>query len=408
MASNPRTRSRGGFSQVVAEQTIVCYQAAPTTTYTYASVGTKEEMSDFVTKPFVKGLTWVNTPMSRTQITLSATPGTTAGTCSWPPQPGDQTSWSGSYYMADQSGQFHTDMLNSPLFDYHTLNQEAATKALAGVVRPEVSGMVALKELNSTIAGLTHPLTGLLNFLNGALKTRSRKSARGKRRAAAAAAKGAADQHLSVIFGAMPFINDCQAILKALGDGPKIDFEPQTSRGSSEDFATTSRTITLSTTDESVSLTHRRDVIARAYIIYVHEFETFAHRMGISLEEIPRATWQALPYSFVVDWALGVSSFLGAISPKSGVKVMAQGLVDRIIDTHLAASQGVDTASGPWSWYYRGANQARVVVTTNRVPANLSDFAFLTVKHKRESLLDLFKVTALLSLVTQRAAQLAS
>lgn len=406
MPSTQRSRNRGGFSEAVASITVNCYEAPPYQNHTRAENGTTEEMVDYVSRPFKPGVTWMNNPMSKVQITKTASPGTSVGQSGWPPKVGDPISWSGEYYGPDFSGDFHQDMLDGSLFDYSALNQQAATQALSKVSKPEVYGAVALKELKKTIDGLIHPLTSLSKFLQASINLKRGKSVRRKKGAARDLSAAAADQHLAVIFGAMPFINDCQAILKALEDGPKVHLDPIKVRGQASDSSESTRIVTVSG-GEHYTLKYRRDVVATAYLIYKVEFEAFTNRMGLSLEEIPRAVWQTLPYSFLVDWAFGVGAYLGAITPRTGVTILAQGLKDTIVDTHSAEMPYASFTEAPaWTWRKGGAAQTRVVVTTNRVPADLMDYAAITRLRSRESKLDLFRVTALLSLITQRAAKL--
>lgn len=402
MPSSTRTRTSGGYQLSTALVTNVHYQAASQLVTSTAEVGTREEMTDVVVRPFQPGKTWVTNPMSKQSITKTATPCITIGSCSWPPQKGDVTGWSGQKYAPSLEGKFHEHMLASDLYDYHHLNQQAATAALSGVRKPAVYGMVAVKELRSTLHTLVNPVNSIISFLRR--KTRGELIREGRKMRTKLKLKenasDAANAHLAVIFGVMPFVNDVQAILKALEDGPLVMEPPTTSRGQASQSSSRSESFTGS--DATYEITSTRDVVARAWITYQVDTITFAERMGFSTREIPRAIWQSLPFSFLIDWAFGVSSFIGSMQPQTGITVLSQGLSDTIIDTHLAERQNVSGSSGPWTWTESGGNEARVVVTKTRTPTKLQDFRALTIKHSREDL-GVFKVTALLSLLIQRA-----
>lgn len=100
------------------------------------------------------------------------------------------------------------------------------------------------------------------------------------------------------------------------------------------------------------TLTHK--VSAVAYVKYqvIDEsgFMNRAHEFGIF--DIPLATWELVPFSFVVDWFVPIGTWLQAVQPKFGVKVLDSGItvkhskdVTRTLSGYAPSGSGV----GQWS-----------------------------------------------------------
>ena len=410
----PRYRQRGGFTNNTATATVFFKNAPSQLQVTSYSTGNYEEMRDVVIKPFIPGRTISNNPMTGEVRTRNYTPATWSQTSLNPnPLNGSAVSASGQVAKYDYSAEFSSDMRNSSLFDYHRLNVLAATKAYANVKQPEVDGTVALLELRKTVEGLLNPLASVKQFLFGYRSKRRphKNQERNAKRVAGnvrTAAKAASEQHLAIIFGIMPFVSDVNKTLKALRE-----FNPSperyTARGSSSDVAHQSRYLQQNEPANNnlvggATITHTRTVTSRAYVLY--EFETLLEtQLGISLDEVPRALWKTLTMSFLIDWFVNVSDFVASMTPKVGVKVLAEGLSVSIIDAHLAtyASTLSGTAPGGWTGYYRDLSQSLVVATKIRQPGSLAGYRGISLKQNmHKEILDTFKVTASLSLIIQK------
>jgi hypothetical protein len=61
-------------------------------------------------------------------------------------------------------------------------------------------------------------------------------------------------------------------------------------------------------------------------------YDTF----GVHLNKLPAALWEAVPGSFIADWVVNIGSFLEAITPKAGTKVLGSCTV--VKDTHNTSS----------------------------------------------------------------------
>lgn len=435
MSTQYRLRTSGGYTPVVLTGTINRFQAS---SYPYPnpgtySSGTRAEMVDFVTKPFVKGKTWANNPMVRTETTYSVTPGMMYGSTTNTPLPGDVVSWQ-TQYAGEFDGDFLEMRRTGPLYDFSDLNTEAATKALSRIRAPEVNGLVSLGELRETLSYIRNPFAGAVKVLEAVTPSARRKASFDSLRTAIANARSdsrreryesalvrlkllqakrgltaAADAHLSVIFGAMPLIDDVKGLLKVLRDGGiEFHLSPITARGAASSSATTTKTVMIGGW-VPWTLSYTRTVSSRAYSVYVERqgFTTMNSRLGFDPSLIPLAVWQLTPYSFIADWGLNVSNYLSSLRPKTGIDVKAEGLVVTIVDAWIATSSSASYSSGGWNYTCTPASRARVDRRNERVPAHLGDYSGIVLKASAKDLLeDLYKVSASISLLTQKLSRL--
>jgi hypothetical protein len=70
-----------------------------------------------------------------------------------------------------------------------------------------------------------------------------------------------------------------------------------------------------------------QQVNVRCGILY--ELDLDRSTFGFSLDEIPNAGWELLPFSFVADWFLNLGSWVSAVSPKIGVRKLGEWTVVR-------------------------------------------------------------------------------
>lgn len=101
-------------------------------------------------------------------------------------------------------------------------------------------------------------------------------------------------------------------------------------------------------------LTHKVD--AHAYAKYqVSRQSGIVNRLReFGLFDVPLATWELVPFSFVVDWFVPIGDYLAAVQPKIGVKVLDSGytvhttkVVKRTLTGYTPSSTGVDSWPSP-------------------------------------------------------------
>lgn len=116
------------------------------------------------------------------------------------------------------------------------------------------------------------------------------------------------------------------------------------------------------------------DASYRAGIILSGQSISNTHRFGLDLASLPAAIWDAIPYSFVVDWFLGVTTWLSGFAPGDR-KQYASWCVERVKQRtvwsatysggSIASGTGVDAKA-----YTRTSGQSSLiedVVLVNRI-----------------------------------------
>lgn len=412
MSAETRYRESGGFTPLYSLATTRLGNGTVSGNMVqsqYNANGTKRTMRDVVTTPFRAGRVITNSPMEQTIETRTSSLLVGSQTHS---NPGATSAASivGSYSLGSYDSTF--DTYNAGLSSAReSLIQQACTQALANVHKPEVFGLVALKEMRETVKGLIRPLTGALNFLARNAPGR-RVGKRLTTKNVRWSAKQIADQHLSIVFGLMPFISDVQGTLKAL-ESVDVLSRRYTARGygsatDSNVMQSTSIAYEDASTRETVVRTYENKVTVtvRAYQLYEAQLKLDA-LMGLRPQDVPLAIWQTATLSFVADWFVNVGQFISALTPREGVSYLASGYV---IDTVYANSVMVkDTivrkgSAHGWTGGWSGT-QARVIQTKSRVPESLfGNVAIVWKRNAHRDMLSTGQVMSLLSLITQKLA----
>lgn len=81
------------------------------------------------------------------------------------------------------------------------------------------------------------------------------------------------------------------------------------------------------TWSSKVTLTHKVEVKAYAKYQVSRESGLLNRMNDFGAFDIPRAAWELVPFSFVVDWFVPIGDWLAAVQPKIGVKVISSGVV---------------------------------------------------------------------------------
>jgi len=427
MSTSKRHRESGGFVPVQAVYVNVYNNGTPAQTVVQSiqSQGTLRTCDDVVTRPFIPGKTIANNPLATSSVTRSTS--NTVGNYVVVGGFVGHVGQSGEFACPSYDLKFDELIASSSLFNYSHLVSLASTSALSGIKKPNTSGMVAIKELKETINSILHPVDGALNWLKrnainlNRLQTRTGRKkilrairSKAGKDEAVLISKDLSNQHLTIIFGIMPFISDIQSVLKALRD---YDPLPQryTSRGSASDYDSKSQSwSTVSDfTNERRTITNaaelQRTVSVRAYVLYEASV-SIQDALGLSPKDIPRSVWEATQLSFVVDWFANVKEFISAITPVAGVTYVASGYTVTVVDACNASYEDkwslLPGKSFGWTGSGYGGSQQRVSLAKTRVPGSLYANVGIHLKSSmHHDVLDVFKVTAGLSLLTQRLSK---
>jgi hypothetical protein len=107
--------------------------------------------------------------------------------------------------------------------------------------------------------------------------------------------------------------------------------------------------------------------------------------------DVPKAIWEIVPWSFVVDWFIPIGDYLGALTPKVGVEVLASGLTSRRTTTVTQKITSSPTNSNNWTngCLVVGDERTQVFTSlTREVPLPALTFPPIEVSLNTKRLLD--------------------
>lgn len=386
-----RTRTRGSAPR--APMTEVSYfWNRPNVTNTFSGgffVGSTESMTDVSPVKGFRRLVHeggvVTNSMYQVKKTYTWAPGTREMrvTSSPPPYP------DGTQYGATRAGNNGIGAVSTSLtLDETSLISEACVKCLANIEKPEVAGLVFLAELRQTLTMLRNPLAGALDFIK---KVKGGSSGK---------LKSLADQHLTIVFGLRPFVNDIKAGLKAISNLTKHP-PRKTARG----FASTSRTWTTTrpyndgSVKGTITVTTTIEIKVRAWCLYKLHVDTGPMgKFGLLATDIPAAIWELTPFSFVVDWFVNIGDLISALTPRFDITRLSEGYTIEKTTTIQEVLGPVTSALTGWAATGGGDMATFVQKEKTRVPKNLGsnvDFIF-------SPKINVGTITSAISLIIQR------
>jgi len=264
------------------------------------------------------------------------------------------------------SGVNHLGLVQHLLVDLDVsqLSVLAGTSARANINPPEFQGLVFLAELRETLKFLKSPLTAWNRYLRNKQRSARRKKSRmSNAEYAKKHGRTLADYitsgWLSYRYGALPLIYDVNDAVEALTRVALTN--RQTARGYAQNYGEESATqefiggsVSFSKDKETT-----RKVELRAGILYEYDYhDTF----GVGIEQVPITIWEVIPFSFVADWFVNVNDYIGAITPKAGVKVLGSWTVKNdVTETKASGSSSSGTDS---KWINTVASESTEVLTT--------------------------------------------
>lgn len=251
--------------------------------------------------------------------------------------------------------------------DEDSLRKIAGTQALADVNSPIFESHVFFAELRETLGMLRAPYEGYYAWLKKMERTARRKRGRKRRlEVPITLYQFISNQWLQYRYGILPVCADAEAALEALNTLEAKPGVRKTARGYQQyggDVSNTSySTIWYGTLDATRVEKTTRYLSCRAGILYELDSRNV---WGRSWSDVPGAVWEAVPFSFVVDWWANVGDYLRAITPKVGVKELSSWTV--LIDQLTTTLQCTATRSSVSpEWVYESIPSSTQVVTTTR------------------------------------------
>jgi len=218
-----------------------------------------------------------------------------------------------------------------PEVDVLNLRVSAGTKARAGVAEPEFDMPVFAAESRETFKFLARPAEGLRDYIVKADKAFKKKHRMSMAEAWATRARLGRDAltstWLAIRWGLKPLCSDFEDALKILREEPKHEKKRYTSRATVRSNPISYEIQDPDTTSDWVFTAKRtrhykRNVTCRAGVLY--EFDTqMASRTGLTLTALPRAAWNAIPMSHIVDWLFNVEDLLASLELRAGVNILS-------------------------------------------------------------------------------------
>lgn len=197
------------------------------------------------------------------------------------------------------------------------LRELAGTDANAGIETSQFEGATFVAELRETIGFLVNPMGNFVKKLEGYKRSKlARKHLNHQ-----TVADYISSNWLRYRYGIRPLVYDIQNAAEAVAQTVHGHIpERRTSRGSASTSGSQSQSGSIGAycsydTHTSGSTKVRAGVLYQAS----RSPDTF----GVGAPEIPGALWEAIPFSFVVDWFANVGTFVDAISPKGGITRLA-------------------------------------------------------------------------------------
>jgi hypothetical protein len=322
--------------------------------YSALNGGSLDVMSDIVTPKFQSiksegGI--VNSPMKKTFYSYSWPSLVIYDTLYLPVnQVGIYSTYSGSLFSIwdDPTGvRKYTDGSYFYLKGFRRVtNNDSVVKIRAAVdarnkINPVlVQSIVSLAELRKTVRLVTN-LARTLVKLGTAIRSSGTNEQiydlingvkKGNLGHAKRALLGGSSRYLEYRYGIRILILEIQGVLKALHNVRQV--KPRyTARSTkniySEYVGSKTYQYSLSGTDVH-GIRSSEDVTARAFVMYEADLK-HQHARDWGYYELPLAAWELIPYSFVIDWIIPIGAWLEAITPKAGVKILAEGLTIKTI-----------------------------------------------------------------------------
>ncbi len=241
--------------------------------------------------------------------------------------------------------------------DAVTRTVDAARSKFIGELGPASEMLVNLAERRQALEMIAKRSLQLLRFSNAIRKGRFKEAARilgvtrdkrylslSKGKRLRREAKAFSSNWLEFHFGWSPLIHDIGSAVDLLQSPvPKALV-----RGKRTTFDTWSYTQTGSSYQLYALHTYKINALVQAEVQVENTNLWLANRLGL----INPATvaWDLVPFSFVVDWFIPVSDFLGQFTEFSGLKVQNAFYTTRVIDTASYTDRGGPTG-GSWSLY---------------------------------------------------------
>lgn len=248
----------------------------------------------------------------------------------------------------------------------------AATKCWAAINKEETQTLVFLAELGQTISLLRNPLRSIQSFLS---KVRSDK----EKNASAALRSLTVGQYLAkewltYRYGWSQLYRDVYSTLKALEKDERTGLLNAIGHYRMEKENTESLVIDSSPFRVYANRTTIEKISVKCGVFYKGSRSTKDY-LGLTPEALLETAWEVIPYSFVVDWVVGVQSYLKGLIAQLSTPVL--GSYTTVRQTFIKTAYPTSTVARPAdaaNWNVTGDVRGTISVSmykTTRTPGIL-------------------------------------
>lgn len=312
---------------------------APTNTLVESGIvpGSQTIMHDVVTKPFRAVIArgdYVCEPMSSTESTYTAAPCSFSDVYYTGPNAAysDTVAHTGHHWPSQRRDVFPTVPAPPEL---SSAREKAIARVFEKAYSPNFDTFINLKELPETVRMIGIAVRRLRSLWG--LLTDPRRLVRAFSHREPIPVESLAGLWLEWRYGWRPFMMSVVDLIDAVNESMKDPPERVTYRATEKftwmDSKSNESEYNPIGAPEGVKNTFSTsvdiDASYRAGIILSGQSITSRHRFGLDLVSLPAAIWDAIPYSFVVDWFIGVSTWLSGFAPGDR-KQYASWCVERV------------------------------------------------------------------------------
>lgn len=207
------------------------------------------------------------------------------------------------------------------------MQAQALISAYAKVNAADVLSGEIMSDLGKTVSMLKSPFRSAISLVSSQQKKAKRLMRLNR---SLSYTQAMAKAWLEYRYGWRPLILDTATLIKkadaGLSSSLKVRYVGRS--GQRNEFNYSAPFSTTIYGDTSVAGTSALNVKCRvsAGVIYQVSNETesdgLARSLGTRVEDLPATAWEIIPFSFVVDWFVGVGDWIQAVTPKPGVTIL--------------------------------------------------------------------------------------
>lgn len=289
--------------------------------------------------------------------------------------PHTPTNWGTHYYKGDLAGLVASTTALEPVVNISdSAGNAALTEAYVKVNSAKVLAGEPLSDLGRTLMMLRNPFQGSRDLLTRMIKSRNRNLGK----TAESAAKASANAWLEYRYGWKPLFLDADATIQLVRDkrAKLIKKQRLVARSTKDSSYEITRNFSTGFLGGTATGTYTRKITRRASAGIIYErraqtmSESYASDFGLNARNLPVLLWEKIPYSFVVDWFVGVGDFIQAVIPNPDVNILGSWLtyVDEYetIFSPASISNTVSYAGTTRTYYGSCSGSTRKETTINR------------------------------------------